>query len=162
MYLWTWQQESFDPFTQRLDRNRSDYFINSSYPELRQAYHELDELLCLPPERAHQFLWCYTTDSWKHHPDYGRVLWHLDVPDSAIIAALDAEKWEFLIGSNAYSTSDHQAGKSVRDEVLAKLRVPLTKGDGIDALVALPLNADWIRPYCLDKRYGWPKTKHWA
>ena len=99
MMLWTWQGEDFDPVVDRIDRSKSDYWVREACPNLRRSYMELDELLCLPKDREHQFVWCSTTaprTDW-----YGCCLWPLDVPPDSILAYLDSRVWEHLIGSDS-------------------------------------------------------------
>jgi len=63
--LWTWQGYDFDPLHDAVDRARSEYLIQPvSCPDIRRAYAELDELLALPPDGAHQFAWCLTEEQF--------------------------------------------------------------------------------------------------
>jgi hypothetical protein len=99
MMLWTWQGDDFDPVLDRIDRTKSGFWRDHACPSIRQSYAELDELLCLPKDREHQFVWCNTTaprTDW-----YGCCLWPLDVPPDSILAYLDSRVWEHLIGSDS-------------------------------------------------------------
>jgi hypothetical protein len=98
MMLWTWQSADFDPFTDRVDRSKSDF--SNHQPDLLRAYTELDALLALSAEMKHQYVWCFTTDSWDPHPWAGRILWPVEVPESAILSFVDQQLWERLIGNH--------------------------------------------------------------
>src|SRR5438132_4033663 len=98
MMLWTWQGFDFNPLTDRVDRSKSDH-LSRPFGYLLRAYEELEERLALSAERKHQYVWCYTTDSWRQHPERGRGLWPLDVPQEKILAYVDGPSWECLIGN---------------------------------------------------------------
>jgi|GEM_PF-2956224 hypothetical protein len=89
--LLTWQGCDFDPLRDRLDRSRSDFWSTDvpGCPDIRQAYADLDELLCLPNDREHQFVFCCTLDPEKHCWPKKRRLWRLDVPQDRVLAYLD-------------------------------------------------------------------------
>lgn len=173
MMLWTWQSADFDPFTDRVDRSKSDF--SNHHPDLLRAYTELDALLALSAEMKHQYVWCFTTDSWDPHPWAGRILWPVEVPEAAILSFVDGQLWERLIGNhtppeklqdswrqelwslNVYEKPyveevekrkrAYLAASPPREELLRAVLIP--KGPGMDilALVRTPLQRTWICPY---------------
>ena len=113
--LWTWQGHDFSPLRDRLDRSKSDFWRMDvpGCPDIRQAYADLDERLCLPKDREHQFVFCSTTDpemNWRE-----RRLWRLDVPQDSVLAFLDEPRWLHLIG-------DRSLPDSFRDQLNSELR----------------------------------------
>src|SRR6185295_3604480 len=103
MMLWTWQSPDFDPFTDRVDRSRSDFTNLPPHADLLRAYEELDARLTVSAEVKHQYLWCFTTDSWEIHP-WDRVLWPIDVPEESILSFVDGPLWARLIGNQTVPT----------------------------------------------------------
>jgi len=173
--LWTWQGLDFDPCSHRVDRTKSGFLTNPAFPDIRRGYAELDELLSLPPDREGQFLWYYTTDSWVQHPWSKRCLWPIEVPRVSILAFVDDRLWEHLIGSKwvprglreqwerelfsqpvAREEFSQEVSKREREyhdsfpsrkECLKSLLSPAGPGEDVSALVSVPLDASWLRPY---------------
>ena len=174
MMLWTWQGSDFDPQVDRIDRSKSGFWRDQACPDIRQAYAELDELLCLPKDREHQFVWCNTTvpeTDW-----YGRCLWPLDVPQDGVLTYIDSRVWEHLIGSGWLPNTlrdqwkwdlcsrqvpgDEWEGEMSRREreyhdsfgsregCLGALLSPTGPGEDVIALVPLPLDPSWICSSC--------------
>ncbi len=181
MMLWTWQGLDYDPMVQAINRSKSEFFNSPPFPDLPRTYEELDELLSLPSETRHQYLWCYTSDSWPLHPWYERCLWPLDVPQSQIISLIDSPLWEYLIGSPSVPIALHAEWRDelrskrlnddeYRTEMVKKerayrqtfpsratcwqrLRSPTICGPDVLALVPTPLDVAWIRAYDLTPRF---------
>ncbi len=180
MMLWTWQTPDFDPFTDRVDRSKSEWMKSRHNPDLIQAYAELDGLLDLTKKDEHQWLWCCTADCWHHHPWTGRLLWTVDVPSQAVISFVKGAIWERLIGNQTVPTrlqdnwrkelwshniigDAHQKELErrkreyaetcpPRDELLRTLLISQTSSEEDVALVRMPLCFSWVRPYDLWQR----------
>ena len=171
--LWTWQGFDFDPLLDRLDRSKSEFLTcPGSCPDIRRAYADLDKLLSLPPDRKHQFVWCFTTDSCLQNPWNGRRLWRIDVPQDSILAYVNDCMWNHLIGSKSVPMSlrnqwknelysKRAAGEQFDQEIswrereyhdsfpsreacLAALLSPKGPGEDVSALVSLPFDESWI------------------
>jgi hypothetical protein len=173
--LWTWQGCDFDPLSDRLDRSKSNFWTMDipGCPDIRKAYVDIDELLCLPKDREHQFAFCLTI--YKTWVDSKRRLWRLDVPPDIILAYLDNPTWRYLIGDTQlpdrlreplilglrsrnigpeteqwrqeFSTKEHEYYDSFgpREVCKKKLLIPPGSGEEVVALVPLPFNESWIR-----------------
>lgn len=188
MMFWTWQSADFDPFADRVDRSKSEFFNDPPHPDLLRAYQELEDSLNLSAEMKHQYVWCFTTDSWYPHPWPGRILWPVEVPDAAILSFVDEQLWERLVGNhtvprklwdswrhelrsrNVYGKPhddelekrkrEYLAASPPREEWLRAVLIPKGPGTDILALVRTPLQRSWICPY--DRSLRYPCNAHRA
>ena len=95
MKLWTWQADEIKPTVGDIDPRCPGSYYDSN-PKFRPEFEKLWEKL-----GADQILWCFVDEEEAKIPWNGRSRWSLDIPDDSLLATIDPDVWERILGTRA-------------------------------------------------------------
>jgi len=93
MMLWTFQGKGFAIESTPVDHAKSPYYNDvENLPNVQPSYHRLFSEL-----KTDKFLWCFP--SKRFHPESEKVLYHLEVPQTEILAYICECVWHKIVSN---------------------------------------------------------------